>query len=76
MEPVGLVGLVNVGVPANLEEGGGLLEVIGFVVVAFGLERRGAFLTASDTDARGRFPEAAFVDAVEPVGETTAARMA
>lgn len=75
MEPLGLVGLVTVGVPVDLEAGGGLLEV-GFVVVAFGLESRGAFLTASDTDARGRFPEAAFVDAVEPVGETTAARMA
>lgn len=76
MEPFGLVGLVAVGVPADLEAGGGLLVVIGFVVVAFGLEDRGAFLTASDTDARGRFPEAAFVDAVEPVGEMTAARMA
>jgi hypothetical protein len=75
MEPFGLVGLVTVGVPADLEEGGGLLAVIGFVMT-FGLECRGAFLTASDTDARGRFPEAAFVDAVEPVGETTAARMA
>jgi len=45
--------------------------------VMLGLEERGAFFTASDTDARGRaaaVAEGALPDPIEPVGDATALR--
>lgn len=42
--------------------------------VTLGLEVRGPFFTASDTEARGRAIVAAFAELTEPVGETTVLR--
>lgn len=58
-----------------LDGGAARTEAVGRAVpVTLGLEERGAFLTASDTDARGRAMGAAFAEPTEPVGDTTELR--
>lgn len=59
----------------DLDGGAARTAAVGRAVPAtLGLEERGAFLTASDTDALGRAIGAAFAEPTDPVGDTTELR--
>lgn len=58
------------------DKGAALAGPVGFTELAMlGLDETGGFLTASETDARGRATGAAFADATEPVGDATEPRL-
>lgn len=74
MEPPGFVAFAGAAAE-DRERGVAFVGAVAFTgPVTLGLEGRGPFFTASDTEARGRAGVAAFAELTEPVGETTVLR--